>query len=474
MSSSGKILFQREFSELPPYEGLFTLGAPGLHVRGCLEEPVGDEDRQEWGTYVPGICGAKPGVHAPMVNLPWFAGMELWVAGERLDIGTSRVTDHVRKLLMDEAQLVRSLTWTTRSGARLGVDFRRVIRAGHDRLLVQQLSVSSDRPVEVLVISGIDTDTRTSGFDHLVKRELLEDGEVIGADVETDRGDLVEIRCSVDFLREVREVLEERVEIRDRQIFLHQKFAVEPGKDLLLWKFSAVSTSRDPEDALRADDNLRIAIDDLCATAMDQTRKHWRKRWERCDAEIDGPEDDQLALRSALFHLLRAHPEDPRVPREPAGIEGGEGDPAATQSDPPGSGGAGGSAAALRAIHAAQKGDVEEAYEIWRGMCRIDSTRRRIPVIMSSPAECAEWMVAVFGFGGIAAGTDDETLHLRPCLPRPWARLTLRLIWRDQPLVIEITPATVSLTNNGADAIRAQVCAEDIVLEAGKTRELRR
>ena len=87
------------------YEGLFTLGSGYLHVRGSLEEHLGDapqnmtymrmptsvtteqfrQPKSKWGTYVPGLFCRHPLLNNEMVNLPWFLGIAPSVDGERLD-----------------------------------------------------------------------------------------------------------------------------------------------------------------------------------------------------------------------------------------------------------------------------------------------------------------------------------------------------------------------------------------------------
>ncbi len=89
----------------------------------------------------------------------------------------------------------------------------------------------------------------------------------------------------------------------------------------MLEKRTAISTNRDveptaPRDALAA------------ARALTWQQLHaehaagWQRRWDTCDIQIDGDAASQLALRTALFHLLRCHVPDGRVAIDAKGYAG--------------------------------------------------------------------------------------------------------------------------------------------------------
>src|SRR5690606_5870082 len=107
------------------YEGAFTLGGPGLHIRGSLEEHLSGSPQNEtywrlpgnvtsetfraglseWGMFVPGLYGRHPLLGNQMINLPWSLGVAPIVDGERLDLVDAEIVAHDRILDMASACL---------------------------------------------------------------------------------------------------------------------------------------------------------------------------------------------------------------------------------------------------------------------------------------------------------------------------------------------------------------------------------
>ena len=319
-------------------EGLFTLGSGYLHVRGSLEEHLADapqniqytrvptnvtaeqfpETKAKWGTYVPGVFGRHPLLNAELVNLPWFLGLAPLVAGERLDIEACVIEAYRRELRLDSATLVRRLRWRTKAGAVVDVLFERFVSAARPYLCIQRLTLLSDAAVSATVIAGIDADVRTNGYDHFEHVAFENDVEgTIHCRVRTDAGDTVEVvsRLSAPATNWKREVA-------PRACNLSTELELAPGQPCVVEKRTVVTTSRDLDAHSAADllaDTDRLSFDELQAehTAV------WQKRWETCDVAVEGDERSQLALRAALYHLLRAHPgEDARVAVDAKGYAG--------------------------------------------------------------------------------------------------------------------------------------------------------
>lgn len=320
------------------YEGLFTLGSGYLHVRGSLEEHLANtpqnveytrlptnvtserlpETKAKWGTYVPGVFGPHPLLNAEMVNLPWFLGLAPIVDGERLDVEKCRIDEYRRELRLNDATLTRRLRWRTRSGAIVTVEFERFISAAHPHVCAQRTELTADRPAELRIETGIDADVRTNGCDHfrrVVLRRLRGGG--IGCLVETDGGDAVEILTRVggpdrDWQYDERP---RAATLRaDVQLAGDQRFVVE--------KRTVVATRRDV--VVRSAMDWMRQVEGLSYEQLHaEHAEAWRERWQDCDVVIEGDERAQLALRTSLYHLLRAHvPNDNRVAIDGKGYAG--------------------------------------------------------------------------------------------------------------------------------------------------------
>jgi beta-phosphoglucomutase len=311
------------------FEGLFTLGGPGLHVRGSLEEPVGGapqdlrywrspanvtaevfrEKVSKWGTFIPGVYGPHPLLNNELINLPCGLGMSVVVGGERLCVrveagegdaaGGVELPGHERTLDLRRATLRRHAVWRTRAGAEITVvEHERFVHQTRPGLLVQRMVVRADRDVEVVIEAGIDGRVTTNGYDHFVRVEcsLEEDGGAARCEVETDSVQRVVVRARLAGPGEALEPV-----IEERAVTVRQRVLLRAGETAV---FEKVTAYRVGAEALGRGGFPELALGALLA----EHERAWDERWATCDVEIGGDPESQLAVRAALFHLLRAHP----------------------------------------------------------------------------------------------------------------------------------------------------------------------
>lgn len=304
------------------YEGLFTQGSGYLQARGSIEEHFSDSPQNvtylrmpgnvtaekfpatqaKWGTYVPGIFGQHPTLDKEMVNLPFFWLLTPSVDGESLDLTRSAISEYCRDLNLHNGELRRSLVWTTKSGARVSVLFERFLDATHAHVAVQRVRLQADRSVSLRVVTGIDTDIRTSGFDHLASRRVGPRGtDGVFCEVVTDLGETVSMASRV-----ATSPVAWRHQFSDRQAFLEGATTLSANTPLVIERHTVVTTSRDlhaidPDAELTA--SLAAGYDRLAAA----NTEFWRKRWDHADVIVEGDPDSQRALRCSIYHLLRCH-----------------------------------------------------------------------------------------------------------------------------------------------------------------------
>ncbi len=321
------------------YEGLFTQGSGYLHVRGSLEEHLSDcpqnidrlrkptnvtaerfpETKSKWGTYVPGIYGPHPLLNWELINLPWFLGIALYVDGEKLDMELGCIRDYKRELCLRTATLTRGLTWCTKSGKTLKIFFKRFASAARPQLFIQRVRVIPLQDTTIVVHSGIDADVRTNGHNHFRSVDFSRTGNnSLCCTVLTDGNDTVWIETclladgaiSWDWQRD------------DRRAELETKVEIQAGAEFVLEKRSAVCTTRDLTNV-----TCREILDAAFQHTYEELHAEhcavWEERWNRSDVQIEGDDTSQLAMRCAIYHLLRAHvPNDPRVAIDAKGYAG--------------------------------------------------------------------------------------------------------------------------------------------------------
>jgi kojibiose phosphorylase len=88
---------------------------------------------------------------------------------------------------------------------------------------------------------------------------------------------------------------------------LRMSVPAKPGETVSAIKFVGIATSRDTEDPVNMAVE-RVASASDWESAFEAHRQAWSQEWERCDIQIDGDEEAQLAIRFNLFQLLIAAP----------------------------------------------------------------------------------------------------------------------------------------------------------------------
>lgn len=317
------------------YEGLFTQGSGYLHIRGSFEEGLAEspqnvtylrrpanvsaekfpEMKVKWGTFVPGIYGNHPLMGKELANLPYFLELTPTIDGERLDMEQCQIEDYQRTLSFYSATLTRTFRWITRSGAVVSVRFERLVSAARPHLCLQRLTLTSDRDAALFLRAGVDSDVRTSGYDHFARVAIMRDAaDRMQCDVTLDSGDWVRERVHVMLPGS-----EWSYAAEDRRAALVTSLRLSAQQPVTVEKRTAVSTSFD-EPAY--DLSQLPGLESDYETLAQEHRSVWRERWRHADVLIEGDDHAQVALRVSLYHLLRSHPNDSRLAIDPKGYAG--------------------------------------------------------------------------------------------------------------------------------------------------------
>lgn len=318
------ILEENKFNadEALAWEGLFAQGSGYLQLRGSHEESFADSPQNieyergatnvsvekfvkqtsKCGTFIPGIYGKNKLFHREIINLPNPLRVELYVGDEKLDLVESEIVDYSRTLNLKNGLLERNLTWKTKSGITIKLNHKRFADAAHEHLILQQIDISSDKNIDVEIVSKIDADVRTNGSQHFNNIKYNHNESIISCELCTD--------CDND-VNVVSEMLGEDWVYSDH-CELRKTIKLEANRSVVVEKRSALSTSRDKDKISAA---LAIAnVDEMTfAELFASNEKLWSERWNKCDIEIIGDDESQLAIRVSLYHLLRSQVNDDRV-----------------------------------------------------------------------------------------------------------------------------------------------------------------
>lgn len=338
------------------FEGLFTQGWSWVHVRGSYEQPVPGEVQDagyerraanvtsekfrervsKWGCYVPGVFGPHPTLNAEMVNLPWPIELRVVVDGVELEPGVESpdppaaqapfalegrgleglleaaspgdwVQGDRRRLDVRTGVLTREVKW--RVGGRLiELVFERFVSCVREGLIAQRVAVKASQRCEVELVAGIDARVRTNGHDHFQSVQFGARGAWITCDARTDGGDVVRTMCA---LRHDGEGTRVELDVRRGA----WRAVIEAGSDeARAEKITFIQRGDAPPPSL----SELPAFDEL----RREQAEGMQREWEACDVAIEGDEDSQLAMRAALYHLIRVHPRRSAVAIDAKGYAG--------------------------------------------------------------------------------------------------------------------------------------------------------
>ncbi len=317
------------------FEGLFTQGNGYMHVRGSFEEGLRGAAQDEeymrmpanvtleqprhtitkWGTFIPGIVGKHPLLKEEIINLPYFLGMDLVIANEKLDMESSTIKEYKRWLDLRDGCLFRSFIWETENGINFKLSYKRFISMEDKHLCLQQVRIEVLSGEGILDIRcGINSGVRTNGFNHF-KEVQPEDNhsEYICTKTVTDGGNTVLMLSGVN----ASEDISWSKLTQSQKIYFSGSKLLKSGDCLEVQKVTSVVTDRDFEDGTlteRGQKYLDYFFNEGWEKIYERHSMAWNKKWITSDIEITGDDEAQLAIRTYIYHLMRANSEnDSRV-----------------------------------------------------------------------------------------------------------------------------------------------------------------
>ena len=268
--------------------------------------------------------------------------VEIRIDGEK--VRKEGLSDYRRKLDMQNGILSRAYSWSNRDGRRIMVQSSRFISAVDEHLLCMKLSVTMEHGSgQVALRSRLNGKVSNSGTVHLRMdtAQALKDGSAEMCTTTSESGISIAMACREQafLVQDARDVVQETIQMPPTDaecvpvdlvdaVPYNGKYSVghnfeaalEEGESIVIHKFVTVHTSRDNawrtrrhkpgmnELASKARANASAAASCEFAKCEREHIEEWRKRWESCDIKIDGPNEDQMAIRFALYHLTSLGP----------------------------------------------------------------------------------------------------------------------------------------------------------------------
>ena len=282
-------------------ETVFTIGNGYLSTRGAFEEGYPGDRRA---TFIHGVFDEVPLVFTELANAPDWLALQIYLNGDRFSMDTGTIEQFQRHVDLRTGVLTRTVRWFSPSGDRATMVFERFASLADEHLLFLRCQITPDFDGQVEIRSSLNGNMDNDGFTHWY---WARQGERDGAYYLHNRTRATEI--DVALAMRLISTPNAPMDYWDVQNVptLRMSFSTTHGETITVEKSVGIATSRDTQDP------ISIAVDHLCAaprweSALEAHQQAWAREWERCDIQIEGDDEAQLAIRFNLFQLLIAAP----------------------------------------------------------------------------------------------------------------------------------------------------------------------
>ena len=296
-------------------ETIFTIGNGYLSTRGAFEEGYPDDHRA---TFVHGVFDDVPIGFTELANAPDWLPVYVLLNGERFSLNSGKVESYERHLDLRSGVLTRTVRWHSPSGYAATLIFERFASLEDQHLLCLRCTVTPDFDGTIEIRAALNTNMDNEGLAHW---QWVEQGAF-----PSSKGDLREVtylrtctRATGIELAQAMRLLVSHTPSQsafwDTQSIptLSLTFSARRGQAITVDKFVGIATSRDTIDPVSMAVE-RVKSPQSWESALEAHQQAWRQEWERCDIEIEGDDEAQIAIRFNLFQLLIASPRhDTRV-----------------------------------------------------------------------------------------------------------------------------------------------------------------
>ena len=292
---------------LHSHETVFTIGNGYLGTRGTFEEGF---PADQPATLINGLFDDVPIFYSELVNTPNWMDLQILANGHRFNLKDARIKDYQRVLNLRNAEITRWLTWQVPSGGHLRLEFKRFASMADEHVVALLCSVKSvDFSGEVEFRAGLSAFANNEGVLHLDGQDQGEVG---------NEGAFIQVKT-----RHTHFVLAEAFNLHLNKGKAHEtsywesrwnpsrilQVKIEPGSEIEIEKIVAIYTSLDATDPKNsAIHKLEQATNVGYQGLLAASDAAWQKKWLTSNITIEGDDEDDVAVRYALFQLLIAAP----------------------------------------------------------------------------------------------------------------------------------------------------------------------
>lgn len=298
-------------------ESIFSLGNEYMGVRGYFDE--GYSGDQMIGSYLNGVFEEEQLPRSAyigmvdrttfMVNTVDWLYLRIEYEGETLDIHTSRIESFYRELDLRTGVLIRSFTWVTVSGRRVGLSFERFVSMDTPHFGGQRLRACADGDGELRITAGLDLSlVHNAAGGNMWDCLLCESGDMVCRIAGRTKisGQMIYSACRFtgDF-HNAKPVIEDKKALVAFTLPLKSGQWVQMSRVVENLKCQeAACTEVFLHESTRESQNLVQRDYDVL---KDATAAWWETTWRHSDIEIAGDALNQQGIRYCIFQMHQTY-----------------------------------------------------------------------------------------------------------------------------------------------------------------------
>jgi len=285
---------------------ILTIGNGYLSTRGTFEERY-PRDRQA--TLIHGMWDDVPIGFTELANAPDWTSLEIWINGERFEMGEGNISNYSRHLDLKTGILERRLLWSPVScNTATELTFERFASLEDPHILAVQVKITPlSSLAEVRIRASLDSQVENEGILHW---------HIDHMESAPHQADLVlQTRKSGKTLALSTKLSTNKDETHFVGSDCRRSPGIEafvkcgPGETLVVQKFVGIATSRDKKNPLRfSQSKVLSAYKKGYENIRSAHLKAWENFWKLGDVIIEGDDEAQLGIRHSLFQLRIAAP----------------------------------------------------------------------------------------------------------------------------------------------------------------------
>lgn len=283
-------------------ETIFTIGNGYLSTRGTFEEGYPGDSRA---TFVHGVFDEVPLAFTELANAPDWLPFHIFLNGERLSLDAGTIERFERRLDLRAGVLTRTVRWRSPAGDTATVVFERFASLADEHLLCIRCQIKPEFDGTLEVRAGLNGNMDNQGYAHW---DWIGQGEKDGVYYLHNKTRASEIGLALA-MKMISSSSPDRIEYWDAQNVptLSMSFTAKRGETITVDKLVGIATTRDTAHPVEAAvEHARVAQG--WESALEAQKQAWAGEWDRCDVEIEGDEEAQVAIRFNMFQMLIAAP----------------------------------------------------------------------------------------------------------------------------------------------------------------------